>query len=141
MTSLRNLNLKKNVYDSSESYESIHSYMYNRIRHKRLFSLYKLKLYIKVSEVAHLCPILCNPMDCSLPGSSFHGIFQARILEWVAISFSRSSQPRDWTWISCIVDRHFTIWATREVKPFVNSRIHLNDLCKMVHVNWDMCMF
>ena len=39
-----------------------------------------------ISEVAQLCPTLCNPMDCSLPGSSVHGILQARILEWVAIS-------------------------------------------------------
>ena len=55
-------------------------------------------------------------MDCSLPGSSVHGIFQARILEWVAIFFSRrSSPPRDWTQVSCIVGRHFTIWAFREV--------------------------
>ena len=59
---------------------------------------------------------LCDPMDCSPPGSSVHGIFQARILEWVAISFSRrSSWPRDWTWVSRIVGRRFTIWATREV--------------------------
>ena len=42
-----------------------------------------------MSEVAQLCPILRNPMDCSLPGSSVHGIFQARVLEWVAISFSK----------------------------------------------------
>ena len=41
------------------------------------------------SEVAQLCPTLCDHMDCSLPGSSIDGIFQARILEWVAISFSR----------------------------------------------------
>ena len=41
------------------------------------------------SEVSQSCPTLCNPMDCSLPGSSIHGIFQARILEWVAVSFSR----------------------------------------------------
>ena len=40
------------------------------------------------SEVAQSCPTLCDPMDCSLPGSSVHGIFQARVLEWVAISFS-----------------------------------------------------
>ena len=54
--------------------------------------------------------------DYSLPGSSIHGIFQARILEWVAFSFSRtSSQPRDWTRVSLIVGRRFTIWATREV--------------------------
>ena len=53
----------------------------------------------KESEVAQSCPTLCDPMDCSLPGSSIHGIFQARILEWVAISFSRgSSRPRDRTW-------------------------------------------
>ena len=59
---------------------------------------------------------LCDPVDCSLPGSSIHGIFQARILEWVAISFSRrSSRPRDWTQVSRIVGRCFTIWTTREV--------------------------
>ena len=53
------------------------------------------------SEVAQSCPTLCNPMDCSLPGSSVHGIFQARILERVAISFSRgTSRPRDWTLVS-----------------------------------------
>ena len=52
----------------------------------------------KESEITQLCPILCEDMDCSLPGSTVHGIFQARILEWVAISFSRrSSWPRHWT--------------------------------------------
>ena len=45
------------------------------------------------SEVAQLCPTLCDPVDCSPPGSSVHGILQARILEWVAISFSRGSLP------------------------------------------------
>ena len=51
-------------------------------------------LWVKwVSEVAQSCPILCYPMDCNLPGSSVHGIFQARILEWVAIAFSRRSSP------------------------------------------------
>ena len=45
------------------------------------------------SEVAQLCPILCDPMECSLPGSSLHGILQARVLEWVAVSFSRGSSP------------------------------------------------
>ena len=53
------------------------------------------------SEVAQSCPNLCDPVDCSSPGSSVQGIFQARILEWVAISFSRgSSWPRDWTQVS-----------------------------------------
>ena len=52
---------------------------------------------------AQSCPTLCDPMDCRLPGSSVHGIFQERILEWVAISYSRgSSQPRNWTRISTI---------------------------------------
>ena len=61
-------------------------------------------------EVAQSCLTLCNPMDCSLPGSSTHGIFQAIVLEWIAISFSKgSSQPRDQTRVSCIVDRCFTI--------------------------------
>ena len=55
------------------------------------------------------------PLDCSLPGSSVHGILQARILEWVAIFFSRiSSQPRDRTWVFYIAGRFFIFWATRE---------------------------
>ena len=61
------------------------------------------------------CPTLCNLMDCSLPGSSVNGIFQARTLEWVAISFSRgSSLPKDRTQVSCTASRFSTIWATRE---------------------------
>ena len=57
----------------------------------------------------------CNPMDCSPLGSSVHGIFQARILEWIAISFSRgSSRPRNPTRVSCIVGRFFTDWGMRE---------------------------
>ena len=55
------------------------------------------------SLITKLYPTLCDPMDCSPPGSSVHGILQARILEWVVISFSRgSSQHRDQTWVSCI---------------------------------------
>ena len=61
------------------------------------------------SEVAQSSLTICDPMDCSLPGFSVHGIFQARVLEWVAISFSRgSSGPRDRTQVSCIVGRCFT---------------------------------
>jgi len=74
------------------------------------------------SEVTQLCPSLCNPMDCSLTGSSVHGIFQARILEWSDISFSRgSSRPRNQTWVSCIVGSRFTIWGTREVQVMSSS--------------------
>ena len=65
--------------------------------------------------VAQSCPTLCNPKDRSPPGSSVHGILQARVLECVAIPFSRgSSWPRDWTQVSCIAGRFFTVWATRE---------------------------
>ena len=65
--------------------------------------------------VAQSCPTLCDPMNCSPPGSSVHEPFQARILEWVAISFSRgSSQPRDQTRISCTAGRFFSDWAIRE---------------------------
>ena len=79
-----------------------------------VFSLYHF-LAVKVK-----CPTLCNPINCSLPGSSVHGIFQARVLEWVAISFSRgSSQPRDQTQVSCIIGRCFTVSATREVIPYL----------------------
>ena len=58
---------------------------------------------------------LCDSMDYSPPGSFVHGIFQARILQWVAMSFSRgSSRLRDWTWVSHIVGRFFIVWATRQ---------------------------
>ena len=77
------------------------------------------------------CSVVSNSLhllDCSLPGSSVYGIFQARILDWVATSFSRrSSQPRDWTWVSHILSRHFTIWATREV-------------CTLIELNWTELM-
>ena len=67
------------------------------------------------------CVQLCDPVDCSPPGSSVRGILQARILEWVAISFSRgSSQPADRTWVSCIAGRHFILWATREAHKAVD---------------------
>ena len=66
-------------------------------------------------SVTELCLTLCEPMDCSPPGSSLPGIFQARILEWVAISFSKgSSQPRNWTQVSCIGSQILSHWATRE---------------------------
>ena len=69
---------------------------------------------IKMSKTC-ACMLSCNPMDYSLPGSSVHEILQVRMLEWVAISFSGGSpQPRKWTWVSCIEDKLFTIWATRE---------------------------
>ena len=69
------------------------------LQHTRLSCIYNGIL--SGSVVAQSCLTLCDPMDCSPSGSSVHGILQARILEWVAISFSRGSfQPRDWTWVS-----------------------------------------
>ena len=81
---------------------------------------------------AQSCPTLCDPMDYSLPGSSVHGIIQARILEWVAISFSRrSSRPRDQTCISCIgswILNHWAIWEalgySTGMVNFPNNRIY-----------------
>ena len=73
-------------------------------------------------------------MDGSLPGSAIQEIFQVRILEWAAISFSRgSSQPRDRTRVSCIADRLFTVWATREAQyTFIVIIIWLNLKIKFI---------
>ena len=69
----------------------------------------------KWNEVNSLTWVWLWPMDCSLPDSSVHGVFQAKVLEWVAISFARgSSPPRDRTWVSGFADRCFTVWTTRE---------------------------
>ena len=68
-------------------------------------------------KVAQSCLTLCNLVDCSLPGSSVHGILQARILEWLAVPFSRRSlQPRDQTQVSHIAGRFFTSQATWKLK-------------------------
>jgi len=67
---------------------------------------------------AQSCPVLCDPVDCSPPGSSVHGILQASILEWIAMPSSRGpSWPRDQTQVSCIAGGFFTILATREALP------------------------
>ena len=80
-----------------------------------LCQLFHLLYHTYESEVAQSSPTLCDPVDCSLPGFSVHGILQARTLEWVTISFSRgSSWPWDRTWVSRIGGRRFNLWATRE---------------------------
>ena len=77
--------------------------------------IYHLKLSCVCVLTVQSCPALCDPVDCNPSGSLSTGILQARILEWVAIPFSRgSSQPRDQTQVSCIADRFFTLWAIRE---------------------------
>ena len=76
-----------------------------------------------VCSVAKLCPTLCDPMDCSLPGSPVHGILQVGILEWAAMPSSRSSRPRDWIYVSCLsclAGGFFTHWATWEA-PVLNT--------------------
>ena len=84
-----------------------------------------------------MCLTLYDPMDCSPPRSSVHVILQARILEWVAISFSRgSSPPRDRTWVSCIAGRFFTIWASKEFTEMVYSiekRVSVTPSCPTLY--------
>ena len=80
------------------------------------------KMYFWRSEVAQSGPTLCDPLDCSLSSSSICGIFQARVLEWIAVSFSRgSSRPRNQTQVSCIAGRRYTVWATTEATYFLKK--------------------
>ena len=81
-------------------------------------------LHWKKVLVPQSCLTLCDPVDCSPPGSPVHGILQARTLEWVAISSSRgSSPPRDWTGVSWIAGRSFPVWITRDVTFVLNSNL------------------
>ena len=81
-------------------------------------------------------------MDCSLPRSSIQGNFQARVLEWVAISFSRgSSRARDRTRVSCIAGRRFTIGAAREVKVDLSAILDPFDFNRFMLYPWAMSFF
>ena len=78
-----------------------------------LISRFLCIFFLKVKKVlvAQLCPILCDPVNCSPPGFFVHGILQARILEWAAIPFSRGSfRPRDQTLVSHVAGRFFTVY-------------------------------
>ena len=89
---------------------------------------WKLKLLVAQSYLT-----LCSAVSCSLPGSSVRGISQARILEWIAVSFSRgSSWPRDRTQVSCTAGRFFTIWATA---ASAKSRQSCPTLCDPMNVS------
>ena len=88
-------------------------------------------LTVLACSVAQSCLTLCDPMDCSPPGSSVHGVFPTRILEWIAIPFSRgSSWPRDRSPVSCIAGGFFPIWATREAA--------FNVLIVYYHCHWGL---
>ena len=81
------------------------------------------------AKLLQSCLTLCDPVDSSPPDSSVHGILQARILEWVAISFSRgSSQPRDRTRVSCIGGRRFNLWATKSLPSWPSLPFHASTL-------------
>ena len=93
-------------------------------------------LIVKVL-VTHLCLTLWDPMDYRPLGSSVHGILQAKILEWVSISFSRgSSQLRDRTWVCCMAGRFFTIWATKEAHTPLKAHFEILSLIKSSQTLW-----
>ena len=97
------------------------------------------------------CVQLCDPYDCSPPGSSVHKNFQVRIVEWFAIFYSRrSARPRDWTQVSSITGGFFIIWATREAPKgglgftlnqgfYIHAWVsfHLSFKPKASFINWE----
>ena len=103
---------------------------------KQVLKEYLLKIQVvcicESESVSQSCLTFCDPVDCSAPDSSVHGILQARILEWVATLFSRRSPwPRDRMKFSCIAGS-FTVWATREAH--MNSHTHKwNKLLRIYH--------
>ena len=118
----------ENPRDRGAWWAAVYGVTQSRTRLKQLSSSSSM-----LFSVTKLCQTLCNPMDCSLPGSSVHGIFQARILEWVAISSSRgSSQLRDQTHVSCIGRQTLYHWATWEaISPYIFV-IHYNSNRKII---------
>ena len=110
-----------------EEWQEILSYIISLILRESL-TLWGADWKEKWDEVAQSCPTLCDPVDCSPPCSYVHGILQARILEWVAVSFSRgSSGPRDQTQVSRIAGRRFNLWATREARKMRWTHLKINN--------------
>ena len=90
------------------------------------------------SLVTQLCPTLCDPMDYSPPGSSVHGISQARILEWVAISFPEgSSWPRDWTGVSCLAGGFST--TEPPGKPWSLPQSFVTNMTLLHYISASLC--
>ena len=116
-------------------------------RNVYLKSLAKGLKYCYCCLVAKLCQVFCNPMGCSQSGSFVHRISQARILEWVAIPFSRgSSRPTDLTQVSYTAGRFFTFWATREActklflfpNCFINFQVIKLSSSSFFFLAWDV---
>ena len=109
---------------SSQNSAHLWTYLFGWVLFPLPFVLFLKNWKVKVTQS---CLTLCDPMDYSLPSSSIHGILQARVLEWVAISFSRgSSWPGDWTQVSCIAGRflyptYFTPYNHLDFHPLVHS--------------------
>ena len=103
-TAIHTFFIKENKSSSQAELQKKKLFLFTCCRHSHDFPIDEVKgksVSEKKNEVAQSCPILWDPVDCSPPGFSAHEILQARILEWVAISFSRgSSQPRDQTQVS-----------------------------------------
>ena len=96
----------------------------------------KLVCWAVLCLVAQSCPTLCYPIDCSLTGFSVHGDSPGKMLEWIVMPSSRGSfQPRDWIQVSCIADRFFTIWVTREAQEISVG----NDWKKKKRPVWFLC--
>ena len=78
--------------------------------------------------VAQVHLLLCDPMDCSLPGSSVHGILQVRTLQWLATSFSRGCPDPGSNWVSCITGGIFTVWVNKEAHLSLEVHLYLNNI-------------
>ena len=118
-------------YDHEDNF-----HFFSRGGHDFIILGFNRALYVCVCVLAsQLCPTLCDPLDCSPPGSSVQGILQERILEWIAIPFSReSSCPRDWTQVSCIASRFFAIWATSKAPEWRGWKgLLFNEKCFTLH--------
>ena len=114
------VSLKHNIHNTTlkmlTHWENNNQY-YQKEKSKKEVDAKMIQILELVVCCAVLNPTLCDPLDCSPPGSSVHGILQARILQWVAMPSSKGSfQPRDWTHWSRIAGRFFTVWTTRKAQ-------------------------
>ena len=126
--------VNKTLFEQSHNYSLQITSGWRTVAHKdEIFTIWSFAEVCQLPVSVMLCSAVLScsvasdsvdPMDCSPPGSSVHGILQARILEWVALSPSRgSSQPRDQTRVSCIAVGFFTSWATRKIP----SKVSIDD--------------